>query len=155
MEESEIELEPIQPIEPIKPEEKETTLEKVLSFDIDKDGLFAYEFLYPNDGPATDPVEIVFPPVRAVDENGNLYVQYFIDWDPYVFCVNTGEKGSCGRSPKCRITKMRFLQNRRRFFGGKGSDRAEPKTVFTKFSNRQADRRSRREGWQRGLFLFC
>ena len=98
MEESEIELEPVQPvepvqpIEPIKPEEKETTLEKVLSFDIGEDGLFAYEFLYPNDGPATDPVEIVFPPVRAVDENGNLYVQYFIDWDPYVFCVNTGEK---------------------------------------------------------------
>ncbi len=92
MEESDIELEPVQPIEPIQPEEKETTLEKVLSFDIGIDGLFSYEFLYPNDGPATDPVEIVFPPVRAVDENGNLYLQYFIDWDPYVFCVNTGEK---------------------------------------------------------------
>ena len=44
----------ITPIEPIYPEERETTLEKVLSFDIGIDGLFQYRMLYYDDPSIAD-----------------------------------------------------------------------------------------------------
>jgi len=39
----------ITPVEPVIPEERETTLEKVLSFDIGIDGMFQYDFLFHDD----------------------------------------------------------------------------------------------------------
>ncbi len=76
MEESDIELEPIQPvepiqpIEPIKPEEKETTLEKVFSFDIGIDGVMEYSFLF-HDDPST--ASIVVPGSLYTDGAGTFY----------------------------------------------------------------------------------
>ncbi len=67
MEESEIELEPIQPIVPV---EKETTLEKVLSFDIGIDGVLEYDFIYYDD-PAT--ANICTPGFIFADSEGNFY----------------------------------------------------------------------------------
>ena len=96
MEESDIELEPIQPVEPIKPEEKETTLEKVLSFDIGENGVFSYHFMYPQDsnpeGDESQRVSVEIPNVCAVDENGYLYFFHVTDGKTYIYCATTGEK---------------------------------------------------------------
>ena len=56
--------------EPNMPEKKETTLEKVLSFDIGMDGLFEYGFLY-DDKPSE--AEIRIPGFLFADSEGNFY----------------------------------------------------------------------------------
>ena len=98
-EESDIELEPIQPVEPIQPiipVKKETTLEKVLSFDIGENGLFSYHVSCSQDpnpeGNSSRPIYLEIPEVCAVDENGNLYIYHMTDGLPYIYCANSGEK---------------------------------------------------------------
>ena len=58
------------PTEPTLPEEKETTLEKVLSFDIGMDGLFEYWFQFDLDASEAD---IYLPGAPFADANGNFY----------------------------------------------------------------------------------
>ena len=58
------------PTEPILPEEKETTLEKVLSFEIGMEGLFEYGFLYYDD---PSEAEVRIPGFLFADGNGNFY----------------------------------------------------------------------------------
>ncbi len=53
----------ITPIEPTYPEERETTLEKVMSFDIGIDGMFQYRFIYYDD-----------PSVASVELPGDVYI---------------------------------------------------------------------------------
>ena len=67
IEESDVVIEPIQPI---VPEEKETTLEKVLSFDIGIDGMIAYDFLF-YDEPST--AQICLSGEAYADGNGVFY----------------------------------------------------------------------------------
>ncbi len=75
------------PTEPILPEEKETTLEKVLSFEIGEDGLFSYRFLAGEDKvPA-----LSSPTAYCADENGNVFVDTVIDGQGAVVCLNTGK----------------------------------------------------------------
>ncbi|MBE6578565.1 MAG: hypothetical protein E7651_02015 [Ruminococcaceae bacterium] len=73
MEESDIELEPIQPIEPIQtivPVEKETTLEKIFSFDIGVDGVLEYNFIFYDDPSVAN---IASPGLIFTDGNGSFY----------------------------------------------------------------------------------
>lgn len=67
VEESDVVIEPIQPIEP---DEKETTLEKVFSFDIGIDGVMEYDFFF-----ETDPsiANIGLPGDFFADADGNYY----------------------------------------------------------------------------------
>ena len=80
MEESEIELEPIQPIVPV---EKETTLEKVLSFDIGIDGIYQYAFIFYDD-----------PSGAQITNRGNLYVagdgKFYHTVDNKFVCLSDG-----------------------------------------------------------------
>ena len=71
--------------EPIKPEEKETTLEKVLSFDIGIDGIMDYNFLF-HDNPST--AHIVVYGYAYTDGNG---VFYHTD-DSAIIRVNDGAR---------------------------------------------------------------
>ena len=74
------------PTEPILPEEKETTLEKVLSFDIGENGLFTY-YLEHGEGRSV----LALPDLHCIDEDGNLYFAYSQDQTPMLYCANTGE----------------------------------------------------------------
>ena len=58
------------PTEPTLPEEKETILEKVLSFDIGMDGVFEYWFKFDLDASKAD---IYLPGAPFADANGNFY----------------------------------------------------------------------------------
>ena len=84
MEESEIELEPVQPIEPIKPEEKETALEKVLTFKTGENGLVAYDFIYAESVTSAD---ISIEAKYCADHRGNIYIAR----GGKLTCLNTGE----------------------------------------------------------------
>ena len=82
------------PTEPILPEEKETTLEKVLSFEIGENGLFSYHFMYPQE-PAPEGITppdptVLVPEFHCIDEQGNLYIYHVVDGKPYVFNINDG-----------------------------------------------------------------
>ena len=77
MEESDIEL------EPIVPKEKQTILEKVLSFNTGEDGLFEYSFVYA-ENPA-DPT-IGTPIHYCVDATGDIYVAT----KSGIVCLNDG-----------------------------------------------------------------
>ena len=83
IEESDVVIEPIQPI---VPEEKETTLEKVLSFKTGENGLFTYGFVYAED-PANPTIGT--PVNYCVDSKGNIYVAH-----ADIICLNTGERFS-------------------------------------------------------------
>lgn len=65
-----ISTEPIEPVEPFYPEERETTLEKVLSFDIGIEGVFSYNFIFYD-----DPTSAHFYPSGKLytDGKGNFY----------------------------------------------------------------------------------
>ncbi len=78
MEESDIELEPIQPVEPIKPEEKETTLEFLRSYSTGAEGIYLDTM---NDGEKE--TGLTAPYFYCMDENGELY--YFYDFSGGVF----------------------------------------------------------------------
>ena len=82
VEESDVVIEPIQPI---VPEEKETTLEKVLSFDIGIDGLMEYNFLFYDD-PST--ADIIVYGDAYTDGNGVFYQAA----DSEIIRVNDGAK---------------------------------------------------------------
>ncbi len=87
MEESDIELEPIQPIEPVQPivpEEKETTLEKVLFFKTGENGLVTYDFLYAESSANPD---ISIEARYCADSWGNIYIAR----GGKLTCLNTGE----------------------------------------------------------------
>ena len=75
----------IEPIQPIVPEEKETTLEKVLSFDIGIDGLMEYNFLFYDD-PST--ADIIVYGDAYTDGNGVFYQAA----DSEIIRVNDGAK---------------------------------------------------------------
>ena len=80
------------PTEPILPEERETTLEKVLSFDIGESGLFSYHFMYPQEpapeGETPPDPTVLVPEFHCIDEQGNLYIYHVVDGKPYVFNIN-------------------------------------------------------------------
>ena len=92
------ETDPKVPMAPALPADKETKLEKVLSFGIGENGLFSYHFDYPQDPPPEGeevrPVGVSEPEVFTVDENGNLYILYYQASENarYLFCANTGER---------------------------------------------------------------
>jgi hypothetical protein len=99
MEESDIELEPIQPIEPIKPEEKETTLELLREFPIGKGGIpidMSYEW------DATNAI-LEYPMDYFADENGAVY--YF--WYNWYVNLETG-----------RVTKLNDWMRSHLVYGG-------------------------------------
>ena len=73
----------ITPIEPTYPEERETTLEKLATFETGKEGLFEYGFVYETD-PSDPTIELPF--ICAVDQNGNVYA----DTKAGVVCLNDG-----------------------------------------------------------------
>ena len=73
----------ITPIEPTYPEERETTLEKLATFETGKEGLFEYGFVYAED-PSDPTIELPF--ICAVDQNGNVYA----DTKAGVVCLNDG-----------------------------------------------------------------
>lgn len=83
MEESEIELEPIQPIEPITPEEKETTLEFLRSYSTGTEGIFLGTM---NDGEKE--TGLTTPSRYYIDLKGSLY--YYLDLDE-IRSAETGE----------------------------------------------------------------
>ena len=76
------------PTEPIIPEERETTLEKVLSFEIGEGGLFEYVLQL---GESSERNKLLIPNIHCVDENGNLYLSYTQNQTPMLYCANTGE----------------------------------------------------------------
>ena len=59
-----------QPVEPTYPEERETTLEKVMSFDIGIDGVFQYDFLF-HDDPSD--AMMICPGQMYADGKGTFY----------------------------------------------------------------------------------
>ena len=82
IEESDVVIEPIQPIVPV---EKETTLEKVLSFDIGINGMIEYNFIFYDD-PST--ADIATPGSIIADGGGNFYHQEDCD----IIRLNDGAK---------------------------------------------------------------
>ena len=73
------------PTDPILPEEKETTLEKVLSFDIGMDGVFEYNFMFELDATEAD---VIVPGTVFSDGNGSFY---HTD-DVWIVCLNDGSR---------------------------------------------------------------
>ena len=71
------------PTEPIIPEERETTLEKVLSFEIGMDGLFEYGFSYYDDPSVAN---IYFPGFMYTNGDGSFYHVV----DNKLVCLNDG-----------------------------------------------------------------
>ena len=73
------------PTEPTLPEERETTLEKVLSFEIGMDGVFEYNFMFELDATEAD---VVVPGTVFSDGNGAFY---HTD-DVWIVCLNDGSR---------------------------------------------------------------
>ena len=73
----------ITPIEPTYPEERETTLEKLATFETGKEGLFEYGFVYETD--PSDPT-IELPIHYCADAKGNVYADTRIG----IVCLNDG-----------------------------------------------------------------
>lgn len=78
----------IEPVEPIYPEERETMLEKVLSFDIGIEGMFQYRFLFYDD-PSVAGIELPGDIFCASD--GKMY--HYVDTSAgrRLICLNSGE----------------------------------------------------------------
>ncbi|MBQ3154442.1 MAG: hypothetical protein IJB88_04360 [Clostridia bacterium] len=72
-----------QPVEPTYPEERETTLEKLATFETGKEGLFEYGFVYETD--PSDPT-IELPIHYCADAKGNVYADTRIG----IVCLNDG-----------------------------------------------------------------